>query len=306
MSGLDDNDKILSEENILAQWTAAPGGFGQVEVWDEAAAGYAGRPTPTFVDDPFLQMIARLGALGPHDGLSEGGASGKLADALSSVESMPGTVTRSPARSLTVLDIGCGAGLYSIALAPFVGRVVGCDLSPMMIDAARARAAEAGCKNAEFVCGDFADLVFEEPFDLVFAHFTPALGSGAAFQKMMALAREWCFVAMPTRRTDPVLLEARRLVGVPLEADRRDVNFLNAFALAWLAGKTPTVEHYDDVWLDQRTLPDAQRVYADHLVATDLSEEQKALIRDYLAQIAQDGVVYERIETTVVMMGWRM
>lgn len=261
----------MDKQEILASWTNSSGGFGQVEVWDEAAAGYAERAIPTFEDDPFLRMMADQAALSPD---------------------------------MTVLDIGCGAGLYSIAIAPLVRKVVGCDISPKMIEAARAKAAST--TNTEFICGDFADLTFEEPFDVVFAHFTPALGSGAAFEKMMSLAKRWCFVATPTRRTDPVLEECRELVGIAPTTDARDQNLLNTFALAWLSGKTPTVQHYEDVWLDERTLEDAQRIYSEHLVATDLSPDQKQIVRDYLAKIARDGKVFERIETTVVMLGWEM
>ncbi|MBO1079161.1 methyltransferase domain-containing protein [Roseomonas haemaphysalidis] len=38
-----------------------------------------------------------------------------------------------------VLDLGCGTGLSGMALAPFAARLVGVDLSPRMLDAARAR-----------------------------------------------------------------------------------------------------------------------------------------------------------------------
>lgn len=263
----------MNEQEIIERWTNSSGGFGQVEVWDEAAQGYAAKPIPTFKEDPFLKMIGSEGAL---------------------------------SSDMSVLDMGCGAGLYSIAIAPFVRSVTGCDISPKMVEAANKKADEAGCANVRFVCGDFADIVFTKPFDLVFAHFTPALGSASAFQKMMSLAKKWCFVAMPTRRTDFLLQELRQLVGVPLKDNKRDENFLYAFSLAWLAGKTPSVVHYDDVWTDKRTLEEAQTVYSEHLVATDLREEQKTIVKNHLASIAQDGMVFERIETTVVMMGWRM
>lgn len=40
-------------------------------------------------------------------------------------------------RSLTTLDAGCGPGVLSLALARQGHRVVGCDLSPQMVEAAR-------------------------------------------------------------------------------------------------------------------------------------------------------------------------
>lgn len=262
-----------SLEELQERWSGSAGGFSHVEVWDEAAAGYAEKPLPTFEDDPFLAMMQAEGALTPD---------------------------------ARVLDIGCGAGLYSIALAPHVAEVVGCDFSEKMIEAARNRATAEGCTNAQFICGNFADLTFNEPFDVVFAHFTPAINSATEFQKMVSLARSWCFMACPTRRRDFVLEEARRLASVEHGDPDCDRNFLYGFAYAWLLGKTPTVMHYDDVWLDQRTLEDAQTVYANHLVAPDLSPEQKAIVQDYLAQIAEEGTVYERIETTIAMLGFRV
>lgn len=262
-----------SLEELHKRWSGSAGGFSHVEVWDEAAAGYAEKPLPTFEDDPFLAMMQAEGALTPD---------------------------------ARVLDIGCGAGLYSIALAPYVAEVMGCDFSEKMIEAARERTASEGCTNTQFICGDFADLAFDEPFDVVFAHFTPAINSAADFQKMVSLARTWCFMACPTRRKDLVLEEARRLAGIEHSDPDRDRNFLFGFTYAWLLGKTPTVMHYDDVWLDQRTLEDAKTIYANHLVAPDLSTEQKTIVESYLTSIAEEGTVYERIETVIAMLGFKV
>jgi ubiquinone/menaquinone biosynthesis C-methylase UbiE len=62
-----------------------------------------------------------------------------------------------------VLDAGTGAGTLALALAPLVGEVVGVDLVPELLDAAR-RDAPA---NATFVEGDVTTLPFESfSFDL--------------------------------------------------------------------------------------------------------------------------------------------
>lgn len=62
-----------------------------------------------------------------------------------------------------VLDSGTGAGPLALALAPLVGEVVGIDLVPELLDAARRDAPP----NATFVEGDAAALPFEDfSFDL--------------------------------------------------------------------------------------------------------------------------------------------
>jgi SAM-dependent methyltransferase len=62
------------------------------------------------------------------------------------------------------IDVGCGAGALSFALAPLVGDVVGVDNSPELLTAARQRAP----KNSTFVEGDATSLPFGYgEFDLV-------------------------------------------------------------------------------------------------------------------------------------------
>lgn len=57
----------------------------------------------------------------------------------------------------TLLDLGCGAGMDTLIAARMLGgsgRVVGLDFSPAMLARARRAAAEAGCDNAIFCCGE--------------------------------------------------------------------------------------------------------------------------------------------------------
>ncbi len=62
-----------------------------------------------------------------------------------------------------VLDAGTGAGVLALALAPFVGEVVGVDLVPELLAAAR----DGAPVNATFVEADVTSLPFDdESFDL--------------------------------------------------------------------------------------------------------------------------------------------
>ena len=72
-----------------------------------------------------------------------------------------------------VLDIGCGAGPTTLAIAKLVGprgSATGVDVSPSLIETARRRA--AALANVEFVCGDAATTeVIGAPFDRLFSRF---------------------------------------------------------------------------------------------------------------------------------------
>jgi ubiquinone/menaquinone biosynthesis C-methylase UbiE len=61
-----------------------------------------------------------------------------------------------------VLDLGCGAGHTALAFAPRCREVTAYDLTPAMLDQARALAAERSLANLHFRQGDAAELPFAD------------------------------------------------------------------------------------------------------------------------------------------------
>jgi len=73
-----------------------------------------------------------------------------------------------------VLDVACGPGSLALDLAPHVARATGYDITPAMLDQARAAQARLGVTNVEWVLGDAKGLPFpDDSFSVV--------GSSAAF-----------------------------------------------------------------------------------------------------------------------------
>jgi len=73
-----------------------------------------------------------------------------------------------------VLDVGCGAGMDALIAAREVGdggRVAGVDLTPEMVEAARAAADEAGAAHVTFEVGQAEELPFgDASFDVVISN----------------------------------------------------------------------------------------------------------------------------------------
>src|SRR5947209_13371891 len=68
-----------------------------------------------------------------------------------------------PSGDERAIDVGCGAGALALALAPFVGEVVGVDRVPELLALARERAPA----NAQFIEADATSLPFEDgSFDI--------------------------------------------------------------------------------------------------------------------------------------------
>src|SRR5258708_4479565 len=64
------------------------------------------------------------------------------------------------ADKLLAIDLACGPGTYTRPLAARVRQAIGADLTPAMVEKARAEAARDGIANIEFVCADVYALPF--------------------------------------------------------------------------------------------------------------------------------------------------
>lgn len=96
-------------------------------------------------------------------------------------------------RNERALDVACGPGIVVAALAPDAREVVGCDITPEMLDKARERCAKAALASVRFVPGRVEALPFADgEFDVVVSrsavhHFAdPAL----AFREMARVLRK--------------------------------------------------------------------------------------------------------------------
>jgi RimJ/RimL family protein N-acetyltransferase len=70
----------------------------------------------------------------------------------------------------TLIDLGAGTGTFALAAAPHCRRVIAVDVSPAMVAAIRARAADAGARNVVAVQAGF--LTYEHDGDPVEAVYT--------------------------------------------------------------------------------------------------------------------------------------
>jgi ubiquinone/menaquinone biosynthesis C-methylase UbiE len=80
------------------------------------------------------------------------------------------------------IDVACGPGTFTRPFASRVGRAVGIDLTPAMIEKARAESARAGITNIEFIRGDIYALPFTDGVANIVA-------CGYAFHHMQEPAR---------------------------------------------------------------------------------------------------------------------
>lgn len=216
-----------------------------------------------------------------------------------------------PDRSMSALDIGCGGGKYSLALAKDVREVAGTDVSGRMLEAARRYARKEQLSNVNFYKEDWqtADidaLGFRGRFDLVFAHMTPAIADYGTLDKMNACAKGHCFLVKPARREDAVQDAAFLRAGL-LGREQLDEAVMNTFAYLWLKGYEPELSYRKEVWKSTRSLESMERWCVDRArLRKELTKEEEQAIRSFLREISRDGTVEETTRTTIVTIYWNV
>ena len=130
-----------------------------------------------------------------------------------------------------VLDVGCGFGDASQQLATLVGpmgSVLGVDIAPRFVEAARSEAAFEGVENARFEVHDVQATKFKETFDYAFSRFgtmffdnpVPALRN---VREAMAPGGRLCIVVWRRRIDNPWLYEAEKVIK-PLLDEPEETN----------------------------------------------------------------------------------
>lgn len=251
----------------------------QQRIWDRVAKDYGELPIPSFEDNDFLGKLSASIAL---------------------------------CRSHRTLDIGCGSGVYSMALAPFVGEAVGVDISPNMIEYATKRSRELGLDNTNFQridwsAADIDALGFRGTFDVVFAHMTPAICNYETFDKMNACSRNLCMMQKPTRRKNQVMDEAFRRVGIERSEAQYHGDIWQAFTFLWYKGYCPQFFYHDEVWDSKKSVEDMVAWCTDRaLLQKKLTEKEQTVIRSNVESLAVDGMVQEHTITTRVTVIWNV
>jgi SAM-dependent methyltransferase len=206
-------------------------------------------------------------------------------------------------RGRDVLDIGCGTGLFALAMAPAARRVVGTDLSPRMLARMRKEAAAAGLRNVEALRADwkrFPAAALEGRFALAVASMTSAVGTPAEILRMEACAEKCAYVGWYGVRRNPVMEAVFRLHGLPYrspEGASRVERSLKAL------GRRFRKKVFREVWRREEPLEKALRDARAHIGINGVRFRKKEAGELFL-KLFPGGTVRQRTEARKALFVW--
>lgn len=119
-----------------------------------------------------------------------------------------------PTQGATVLDVGCGSGVYAEAFLKLpIASYTGVDVSDGMLALASSRTADAQAKEKlELVCADFVEWQTDQTFDYTIAMgvFDYSSNPEALIRKMASLTNKRISISLPTQSKARIRSSLRR------------------------------------------------------------------------------------------------
>lgn len=192
----------------------------------------------------------------------------------------------------SVVDVGCGPGLFVLEFAKTVRHAVGIDYSGCFVEYGKELAAAASIANAEFRQRDFLALDVEQEglagvYDLVFTSLTPAATGNGCLEKLMSMSRGWCCNMTIVHASDSLAEQVMRDVfGEELRTRWDGRGFYTLLNLLWLQGYYPETTYYDDV-RDEIVVPDRRWAKKIAAYCGKRAEEDIDRVGNYLRKLGE-------------------
>ena len=209
--------------------------------------------------------------------------------------------------SAEILDIGCGTGRLSLAFVKDAKRILGYDLSPIMIGMANNRPEVKNNPNVEFKAADWdvLDTADIGRFNVTIANMTPAICSKSTFEKMLSVSDGWCFLSGHISRGEGLWGELNRLVGKELPVESNKLLFV--MDMLWERGLDPVIRY--QTGKHKRTMPTeyAEKTFLEAASKMpDNSPEKEKRIKEIISDLTENGNVVMDSSPTSAMLYWHM
>jgi SAM-dependent methyltransferase len=207
----------------------------------------------------------------------------------------------------SILDIGCGTGIYTLPLAREAAMVSGLDDSEAMLSRMVEAASAAGIQNVGPVTASWKTLDpaahgLEKAFDIAWVSMSPAVQTLPDFEKMEQCARAWCvYIGWGKKRKNNLMEEIFELNDLPFGPPP---GAAAAYDILVRAGRTPCFPRFfEATWEWKGTVEDALEEMAGFIEMHGCRPRHRD-IEEVLSRCQRDGRVCHTTEVEEGLMVW--
>lgn len=201
-----------------------------------------------------------------------------------------------------ILDVGCGAGQFTIRLGMMAEAVTGLDVSEKMLAVLQEDAEKYHIKNIDYVRSDWLDFKPHKPYDMVFCTMTPALRADEGKEQLLTYTgAQVVYMGFQERHHSDMLREFYALYGEEARGCDSAV-----FMKAWLDEKKIAYkrETVTGQWESHTSFEDA----VSRLMASGFNFEnpptEEAVRKFIQPMVNEDGAIFEVSKYVIDIMVW--
>lgn len=208
----------------------------------------------------------------------------------------------------SVLDIGCGTGIYTLPLAREAAMVIGLDDSEAMMarladEIAAARIHNVHSTRSSWKDADLSSLGFEKAFDIAWASMTPAVQTQQDFERMEQCARKWCvYIGWGRKRRNTLMEEAFSAHGLRYGPPP---GVGAAYEVLVGLGRAPSLDYFETSWDWEGTAAEALEDMVCFIEMQGAGADRD-LLAEVLSRHERGGRVYHKTDVEEGVLVWRV
>lgn len=203
----------------------------------------------------------------------------------------------------SLLDIGCGTGVYGLFLAGKTAKALGVDSSPTMLARFREQARARKIKNAACLPKNWktAKKLPGAPFDIALVSMSHAVRDRADILRMERMAREKCvYVGWAGVRKNPFMERVYKAHGLAYEAPDGGEQII---AVLKKLERKPKIKFITDAWRWSGSYKEACAAILPHLKLNDAPIRRKWLEK-FLKSRLRKGRITHKTSARKVLIAW--
>lgn len=194
----------------------------------------------------------------------------------------------------TLVDIGCGSGVYTLYLARFCKNILAIDVSDKMLEKLNSSALEFNIKNIQTLHLGFDDFKSKSKFDIAFLTMSPSLKTKNDFERFLRLGDLRIYMNWKAKRESSLLKDFLSSSTLKLTVNELE-NYLKANSIPYKS------HNFSEDRVVQRSVENAVQNILWHAKTNDINLNENTILTK-LKELCPDEIIKDRLQTQMRLL----